>query len=314
MNLYKLILRNLLYYKKEHFLLLVGMMLSTSILISSLIIGDSVKFSLNDIVSKRLGKTQQIVSTQERYFPASFSKTLAKELNTSVAPVLLLRGMASSDNSDVRVPNIQVCGIDSNFWKTGNCKMPELNQNEVIINTKLSEKLNLKTGDELIIRIEKVSFVTENAPFVPTENNSVALRMIVKAIANEQSFGNFDLQTSQITPCTVFFSLKKLSGLNFDGNFANLILISENNRTVAEVNEALKKCWTIDELNLKFKTIDKQHKIELSSERIFIEDTILSILENGNMKPEPQFTYLINYIYSKDKYTPYSMSKEYIYL
>ena len=306
MNLYKLILRNLLYYKKEHFLLLVGMMLSTSILISSLIIGDSVKFSLNDIVSKRLGKTQQIVSTQERYFPASFSKTLAKELNTSVAPVLLLRGMASSDNSDVRVPNIQVCGIDSNFWKTGNCKMPELNQNEVIINTKLSEKLNLKTGDELIIRIEKVSFVTENAPFVPTENNSVALRMIVKAIANEQSFGNFNLQTSQITPCTVFFSLEKLSGLNFDGNFANLMLITENNKTVTEVNEAIKKCWTIDVLNLKFRTIEKQHKIELSSERVFIEDTILSILQNGKMNPEPQFTYLINYIRAKDKFTPYS--------
>jgi putative ABC transport system permease protein len=306
MNLFKLILRNLQYYKKEHILLLVGMMLSTSILTSSLIIGDSVKFSLNDIVSKRLGKTQQIISTQERYFPASFSKTLANKLKTPVAPVLLLRGMASSDNSEARIPNIQVCGVESNFWETGNCKMPVLNQDEVIINTKLAEKLKLKTGDELTIRVEKVSFVTENAPFVPTENNSVALRMKVIAIANEQSFGNFNLQTSQITPCTVFFPLQKLSKLNFDGNFANLMLISENNKTVAQVNEAIKKCWTIDVLNLKFRTIEKQHKIELSSERVFMDDTLLSILQNEKLKPEPQFTYLINYIHAKDKYTPYS--------
>jgi len=306
MNLFKLILRNLQYYKKEHILLLVGMMLSTSILTSSLIIGDSVKYSLNELVSKRLGKTQQIISTQERYFPASFSTKLAIELKTSVAPVLLLRGMASADNSEARIPNIQVCGVDSNFWKTGNCKMSELNQDEVVINSKLAEKLKLNVGDELTIRIEKVSFVTENAPFVPTENNSVALRMKVKAIANEQSFGNFDLQTSQITPCTVFFSLHKLSELNFEGNFANLMLISENNKTVVEVNEAIKKCWTIDVLNLKFRTIQKQHKIELSSERVFIEDTILSILQNEKMQPEPQFTYLINYIRAKDKFTPYS--------
>jgi len=306
MNLFKLILRNLQYYRKEHILLLMGMILSTSILTSSLIIGDSVKFSLNDIVSKRLGRTQQIISTQERYFPSSFSKTLAKELKTSVATVLLLRGMASTDNSEARVPNIQVCGVESNFWETGRCKMPALNPDEVIINTKLAEKLKLKTGDELTIRVEKVSFVTENAPFVPTENNSVALRMKVKAIATEQSFGNFNLQTSQMTPCTVFFPLQKLSKLNFDGNFANLMLISENNKTVAEVNEAIKKCWTIDVLNLKFRTIEKQQKIELSSERVFIEDTILSILQNKKLNPEPQFTYLINYIYAKDKFTPYS--------
>jgi len=306
MNLIKLILRNLQYYKKEHLLLFIGMILSTAILTSALIIGDSVKYSLNNIVSKRLGNTQQIIQTQERYFPASFSKTLATELNTGTASVLLLRGMASSDNSEIRVPNIQVCGVDSSFWAIGNCIMPALKQNEVIVNHKLAEKLNLKIGDELSVRIEKVSFVTENAPFVPDENNSVALRMKVKAIADEQSFGNFDIQSNQITPYTIFFSLQELSGINFDGNFANLMLISENNKTVAEVNTAIKNCWTIDVMNLKFRSIESQQKIELSSDRVFIEDTILSILKKGKLNPEPQFTYLINSISAKNKYTPYS--------
>ena len=306
MNLFKLILRNLQYYKKEHSLLFIGMILSTAILTSALIIGDSVKFSLNNIVSKRLGTTQQIILTQERYFPASFSNALANELHTTTAPVLLLRGMASSDNSEARVPNIQVCGIDSKFWEIGNCSMPNLNQNEVIINRKLAEKLNLNIGDELSIRIEKVSFVSKNAPFVPDENNSVALRMKVKEFADEQSFGNFNIQTSQITPYSVFFSLEKLSKLNFDGNFANLMLISENDKTVAQVNAAIKNCWSIEVLNLKFRTIESQQKIELSSDRVFIEDTILSILQNDKLNPEPQFTYLINYIQANNKFTPYS--------
>ena len=306
MNLFKLLLRNLRYYRKEHVMLLAGMILSTAILTSALIIGDSVKFSLNDIVVKRLGSTRQIIQTNERFFPASFSKKLGNEIHARTAPVLLLRGMSTSESGESRVPNVQVCGVDSNFWKIGGCSMPELKENEVIINNKLAEKLNLKIGTEFSIRVEKVSFITGNAPFVPDENNSVALRMTVKAIANEKTFGNFNLQTSQITPYSIFFSLPRLSGENFEGSFANLMLISENKKTADEMNAAIKKCWSLDVLNLKFRTISKQNKMELSSERVFIENSILDILQKNKLKPEPQFTYLVNYFRTKEKYTPYS--------
>jgi ABC-type lipoprotein release transport system permease subunit len=306
MNLFQLVRRNLKYYKKEHLLLFWGLVLSTAILTSALIIGDSVKFSLNSIVERRLGNTQQVILTQERFFPASFSYTLSTELKTSIAPVLLLRGMASADNTEAQAPNVQICGIDSLFWKTGNSVMPELNENEVIINEKLADKLNLKVGDEVFIRVEKVSFVTENAPFVPTDNNSSALRMTVKSIADKHLFGEFNIQSSQITPFSIFFSLQKLSNLSFKGNFANLMLISENNKSEVEINKALKKHWTLDVINLKLRSIVSQNKIELISDKIFIEDTILSVLQKHNLKPEPQFTYLINFIQANNRSTPYS--------
>lgn len=306
MNLLKLILSNLKFYRKEHFLLFIGLVLSTAILTSALIIGDSVKFSLNAIVEKRLGKTQQLIFTQERFFPSAFYNAVSNELNSPVAPVLLLRGMASSDNTEAQIPNVQVCGINAGFWKIGNCTMPELNENEVIVNSQTAEKLKLQVGDELFIRVEKVSFVTENAPFVPTDNNSSAMRMKVKAIADEYSFGDFNVQSSQITPYTVFFSLSKLSNLSFKGDFANLMLLSENNKSVSEINNALKKCWTIDVINLKIRNIESQKKWELTSDKVFIEDTILSVLQKNNLKPEPQFTYLINFMRAKNQSTPYS--------
>lgn len=306
MNFFKLLLSNLKYYRKEHFLLAIGLVLSTAILTSALIIGDSVNYSLNAIVEKQLGSTQQIVFTQERFMPSSFATTLSNEIKTDVAPILLLRGMASSDNTETRIPNVQVCGIDSRFWEIGNCDMPELTENEIIINSELASKLRIKVGDELLIRVEKVSFVTENAPFVPTDNNSSALRMMVKAIADENSFGEFNIQSSQITPFTVFFPLHKLSNLSFNGSFANLLLISENQKPVAEINQAIKNCWTTDVINLKFREIASQQKIELTSDKVFIEDTILSVLQNNNLQPEPVFTYLINFIEKDKKATPYS--------
>ena len=136
MNTLKLILSNLKFYRKEHSLLFIGLVLSTAILTSALIIGDSVKFSLNAIVEKRLGKTQQIIATQERFFPASLAGSVSDELQTKVAPVLMLRGMALSDNTDAQIPTVQVCGINTEFWKTSNCQMPEVGENEVIINIK----------------------------------------------------------------------------------------------------------------------------------------------------------------------------------
>lgn len=303
MNQFRLLLQNLKYFRKEHVLLFAGMILSTAILTSALIIGDSVKYSLNTLVTKRLGQTQQVVLTQERFFPAAFSRTLEKELNIAVAPVLLERGMASSDQSIV--PDVQVCGVDSSFWKMGNTTQPELNPDEVIINQKLAIKLKLAVGDELVLRMEKVGFITENAPFVPDEN-STALRMKVKAIADEHSFGNFNIKTNQITPYSVFLSLNRLSTLHFKGTFANLMLVSENSKTVTEINEAIKKCWSMKELNLKFRTVETQHKIELISDRVFIDNQILSILQKNQLNPEPVFTYLINFIHSKNKATPYS--------
>ncbi|MBV5342391.1 hypothetical protein JZU68_01830, partial [bacterium] len=83
------------------------------------------------------------------------------ELNFPTAPVLLLRGMASSDNTEAQIPNVQVCGVNAEFWKIGDCEMHELNENEVIINQQTADKLKLNVGDELFIRVEKVSFVTE---------------------------------------------------------------------------------------------------------------------------------------------------------
>lgn len=306
MNISKLIIRNLKFYFREHILLILGMALSTAVLTAALIIGDSVKFSLNDIVYRRLGNTQQLLITQERFFPASFAATLADELDVPTSSVLLLEGMASVDHSQTRIPNVQICGIDDGFWKMGSSSFPELNDNEVIVNSTLAEKLQLSLGDELFIRIERQSFVTDNAPFTPDENSSIALRMKVAAIANPQEFGDFNIQSNQITPSTVFMSLSRLSSFNFEGEFANLMLIGENSLSTDEIYEGIRSCWTIEVMNFQLKEIAEQGKIELSTDRIFIDEQTIAVLENEQLQPEPVFTYLVNFMRSNNNATPYS--------
>jgi len=251
MNPLKLIFRSISFYKKEHLLLLIGIVLSTAIITASLIIGDSVKRSLQTIVNQRLGNTKQIIIAQERFFSASLSHKIAKELKTQTTPILLMRAVASSDKTEERIPNLQICGIESSFWKMAYAKLPELGDDDVIINKKTAQKLQLKIGDEVLLRIEKVRFVTGNAPFVPNENNSSTLRLTVKAIADEHSFGNFSLQSNQITPYSVFVSLPKLSRLNLKGDYANAILIGENALKINDINGITINLWGVSPIKQK---------------------------------------------------------------
>lgn len=304
MNLFQLIIRNLLHFRNEHLLLMAGLILSTAILTSALITGDSVQNSLQTNIDVRLGKTTHVLLTQEKYFPARFARTLSSTLKAPVAPVLLLRGVAGSDQTEVKVTNLKIYGINEQFNRFGPGKMPETEDNAVIINQQLANQLKLKTGDEIMLRIEKPGLISSNIPFVSTENNKIALRLKVQAIADKNNFGNFNIETNQITPYSVFMSLEKLSRLSFDDDMANLLLIDSPASQNEVIDYAIRNCWTPDVFNMKIRTVNNQK--ELISDGVFIPDTIIRLLNTSQLKPQPHYTYLVNNIRKNDKETPYS--------
>jgi len=304
MTLLKLLFRNLRYFLKEHLLLSAGLLTSTAILSSALIIGDSVDYSLKRIASERLGETRHVLLAQERFFPSTLARKIEKELKIPTAAVLLLEGTALNDGRTAT--ELQLCGVDTDFWTFGKSKLSQPGNNEVIINEVLAESLNLQTGDEFLIRIPNPGFVTKNSTFVPDDENRIAVRMKVKAIAGPGDFGNFSLKSNQLTPQTVFFSLDVLSDLLFEGSFANLILIAENRYSTQELYQALQRSWSLEDINLSLRKLEKQAKTELISDRVFIEDTLLNMLRETAFNPEPVLTYLVNRLVLENKLTPYS--------
>lgn len=306
MTFFRLLFRTLYFYCKDHALLLVGLMLSSAVLTTALIIGDSMKFSLNRNAQLRLGKTTHIVHTQEKFMPVHFTYVLSDALSSPVAPVLQLRGIAGSDAVERKAGNVQIFGIDERFWIFGNSNMPELTGDNAIINKRLAEKLKIDTGDEIFVRVEKTSYVSNNVPFVPSENNSMAFRCKIVAVADENSFGNFSIETNQVTKPSIFLSIEKLSQLNFDNNICNILLIENTNISSAEIDEKIKKNWTLDVINAQIRNVDYAEQIELISDEVFLKDTILQVLKQNNLNPQPAFTYLVNEISTNDKSTPYS--------
>lgn len=314
MTLFTLLLRNIRFYRKEHLLLLMGLIVSTAVLTSALIIGDSIQHSLQQIVDQRLGTTQHIIVTQERFFPAGYASKLAQQLKVETAPVLLLRGSVGAVESDQRIAAVEISGVNEHFWRIGNTEPLKLLANEVVINEKTAQQLQVTSGDELLLRIEKARFVTDNSPFVPDDENSITLRLTVKAIIGADDFGNFNIRTDQITPYNLFVNLETLSSLILNDTYANLMLIGENKFSAEQINDSITKSWNLDVMNLELDMLDEQQQWELRSASIFMEDKLLQVLQKAGLQPIPVMSYLINFIHANGQATPYSFAsgmKEY---
>jgi putative ABC transport system permease protein len=308
MNIRNLIKNNIRFYKKEHLLVLIGVIISTALLAAALMIGDSVKYSLQDIVKKRLGNTYQVLQTNNRYFPADLANRLSNKTQTENSSILVLKGIASIGSGDIKIPEVQLIGYDNTFNTLTNETFIELENNEVIINEKLAEDLNISENDNILIRIEKAGFVNLNAPFIPDEDNTVSMNMKVKSISSPKDFGNFNLKTDQITPHNIFLSRAVLSDQFFADDYANTILIPESENDLNDLQIALKEIWSLEDINLNIRSIDNANKKELISDRIFIEDNIEASFNDANINTFPVFTYLVNFIRKGDSETPYSFA------
>ncbi len=309
MTLLKFIFRSLRFFRKQQLALLAGTILSTAVLTGALIIGDSVKHSLRELVDFRLGKTRFALVSGDRFVSTELSKSLSENLKVKSAALLIVPGIAINPETNSRINSIQVLGIDSSFWQFSKNKLTELTDDEAIISENTSKKLNLKEGQEILLRIENVSIIPLNAPFASQDQPSVSLRLKIKKIAAQDEIGRFSLKSNQAAPYNVFVSQNLLaSKLKLEG-LANTIILNNSakeNLTAEQINIALKECWNLKDASLEIKKLDDDGKYELLSNRIFIEDKVSQTIDSLKVEIEPVLTYLVNSIRLGDKNTPYS--------
>lgn len=288
------ILKSFFHYLKANLLVALGVAISTMVLTGSLIIGDSVRHSLEQTTFFRLGETTHLVAVTERYF----RQEMATEMETGnpeiqAAPILLLEGVAVADGGQRRVNRVQVVGVDENFEKIAQSEIySELVDNEIIISRNLAERLEVTDGDNILVRVKKASLIPLNAPFVSAEETSVSLRATIKKVVDKEEMGRFSMKTSQSAPYNLFLSLARLNRLmEFEGK-ANHILVTSNLDT-EEVRKSVENCLTPADAGLKMKYIAATGETEISTERVFMEPKVAQMLEQLP-GAKPMITYFVN--------------------
>jgi ABC-type antimicrobial peptide transport system permease subunit len=308
MSILKFILRSLKYYRKQHLALFAATLLSTAVLTGALVVGDSVKFSLEELVRKRLGKTEFALAAHDRFFETRLAKDISSQGQVNAAPLLLLLGMAINNETNSRINEVQVVGIDPTFGRFFEIPFPDLQPNEAIVSENTANILNLKAGETFLLRVEKANLIPLNAPFVSDENSAIAMRLKVKAIATDSQAGRFSLNSNQTAPFNVFLPMDFLSEKLGLPGLANLIVVAGDDASLntQKLDEILNQSWQLADAGLKIRDLNQEGKFEMLSDRIFIDKPISEAIEKLDLHQESVLTYLVNAIRFNHKSIPYS--------
>ncbi|MBN1290637.1 MAG: FtsX-like permease family protein [Candidatus Latescibacteria bacterium] len=286
-------------------------MVSTAILVGALIIGDSIRFSLRQIVFDRLGNTQFALTSGDRFFRTNVADKLSEQLQTPVAPLLQTKGIVIVGGGQKRVNNVQIVGFDNRFGSISNFSgfSEYIAPDDAIINTHLANRLQIKEGDELLLRINNPDIIPKDISWALDSNVSYAKRCTVKSIVSREEFGGFNLKTDQIVPNTVFVSLQFLGSEMGLDNKANVLLVAEsqdNPVTITNVSAAFKENWSLTDAGFTFTPLLKNGQVELKSERIFLDSSVINEAHKLYDNTQDIFSYFVNEIRLNDRFAPYS--------
>jgi putative ABC transport system permease protein len=306
-----LLRRSLTYHRRSHLWVILGSALGTAILVGALVVGDSIRHSLRQIVFHRLGRAEIALVSQDRFFRAQVAEDMEEVLGTSVAALLQAQGTASAQGGRARVNNVQVVGVDAGFGEIGGATnlYEALAADQAIINQRLAARLALQAGDELVVRIENLDAMPRDAPLALDSEATIARRLRIKAVASDSDFGRFDLKADQVAPLTAFMARESLAQLLGLDQKANVLLIAERQDSpigLAEAEAAFSEIWTLADAGLSLEQPEGSRFVELTSSRIFIKPEVVEAAQTLAPEAGSVLTYFVNEILGGSGSTPYS--------
>ncbi len=309
MGIIRFIRNNLAFYRKKNLLLALGVAISGAVITGALMVGDSVKYSLNRIVDQRLGQVTHVLRSGDRYFTTGLAEGVGDSLKVPVSSLLLREGSAVAGGGRIRVSHLQVLGVDAEFDRLAGQEgyFGSLAGDSVIISRNLAMRLDVKAGEELLLRIGKASLIPLNAPFVSDAGNVVAVRVTIREIADEERMGRFSLKVSQTAPFNVFISRARLQEVMALPGRANVMLLDAGDRWDAgEIMEVVGERFTAADAELKIGWLEGPGRWQVTSDRVFIDQVLSGPLKEAAPSGEGIITYFVNRLEYGGRTTPYS--------
>ncbi|MGE0131673.1 MAG: FtsX-like permease family protein [Blastocatellales bacterium] len=316
MNFSALVNRNLRHYWRTNLAVILGVATAVAVLAGALLVGDSVRASLRDLVLARLGKTDFVITAQ-----GFFREQLADGLQSheqfagnfnGACPIITLEAVVTRDENNARAGGVQVYGVDERFWKFHGANVQTPEGNDVLISQALAQELNAKQGDTLILRIEKPSAIPSESLHGRKDDLGRTVRLTMREALPAASLGEFSLRPQQGAVRAIFVELKKLQrNIEQDGKANALLLAAKSKASWQLASQILKDKFTLTDLGLKLRALEQQQALALETDSAVINDVLAekakASAEKSNLRPVEILTYLANTIRAGDREIPYSL-------
>ncbi len=309
MKVSQLLLKSLLHYRGIHVSVAASVAVCTAVLVGALIVGDSVRYSLVKTAEFRLGDTRLAMVRQDGFFTDKLAGKLSMDLEAEGAGILYLTGSVSTGDGSRVVNQVNVYGIDANFYNVMGTTKPTGTEagGKLWMNTALAQRLGVSAGEELILTAARPGEMAGRDALSSGNDPSASFRMTAGEMVSRENFGWFALRANQSQPLNVFVDLAFLQRqLDLPGK-VNLCLMAdtENKLTVEQAEQSIKRNLSTADLGLGISQEGGLFRIQ--SDSVFIPEPIVDVLMEMDDDAAGILTYFVNEISTGERSTPYSM-------
>ncbi len=327
MTKWRLLFLSLLHHWRANLAVLLGMAVGAGVLTGALIVGDSIRASLRRMTLERLGKIDYAM-TAPRFVRQEISDELMKSGEfqkdfSSVAPAILLQGSAENTETSSLATKVNILGVNDGFWKLDSESSPAAdaahapNGREVALNQELARAIGVKSGDAILIRLDKPDPIPIEAVAGRRTERTVALRLTVGAVLPNSGLGRFGLMPSQQLPLNVFVALDTLQKRLDQSEKINTLFVSSNEEeTIANDDQTSKlqtllhDCSDLTDLGIRLRINQSPSYVSAESSQMILTETETRLIEDCakelGVSTAPTLTYLANAISVRKREIPYS--------
>jgi len=282
-----LVRRSLAYYWRTNLAVILGVATAVAVLSGALLVGDSVRASLRDLVLSRLGKTEAVVTSAQ-----PFREQLAVEV-PGAAPLMVMQGVVTHEKDGRRASKVAVYGVDERFFKFNGYEHAGPSGNDARLTPALARELGAQSGDTVLLRIEKPSAIPRESLQGRKEDSGRTLRLTATSDAPE-----FALQPSQGDVSAIYVSLRRLQ--------RELAQPSRVNTLLLPAAQFPKNKITLDDLGIKIRALPSELSVETVS-AVMSDALVATVKQAAGGNAQAIFSYVANSIRVGNREVPYSI-------
>jgi len=298
-----LLRRSLLHYWRTNLAVVAGVAIAVAVLAGALMVGVSVRASLRDLVLQRLGRVDHVVLSS-----GFFRERLAAAFERA-APLIVLEGFVTDQESGRRASRVQVYGVDERFWRFHGLDGAALDPGEALLSEGLAAELATTAGQSVVLRVESASAIPTESLHGRKDNVGRSVRLAVREILRREELGEFSLSPRQGSIRAIFVPLRRMQQLLDQPERTNAIVLAGGD--VTDAARRLRRDVVLEDLGLTLRPLDEQRALALESPSTMLSDALAGAgskaAERVGMAVVPVLTYLANAIRSGDREIPYSV-------
>ncbi len=268
---------------------------ATGVLAGALIVGDSMRGSLQDITLERLGNIEHAIISDRFFSPEIIS-------HENKVSAILTNGSVVVPQTENRASTVNICGVENSFfelWDNGD--IPNWNQSsdqpfaDVVINQTLQKELNVNVGDAIFVSFQETADIHPEFLLGNRDATDVIqrIRLIVSDIIPTENAGRFSLQPHQSLPLNAYVSLPIIQNELGQLNKVNAVFSTDINPITSD-----SLTITLETLGLKINAYENY--FDLQSDQYLVEpvlsESALSVAQANDIPALPTLTYLANTI------------------